>query len=62
MDADLQPGTRLSIDGLSRDLEVSPTPVREALFVARQKGWSSGGGTPGTPWVRYSIARAPRLL
>src|SRR5699024_384705 len=25
------PGSRLSIDGLARDLEVSPTPVREAM-------------------------------
>jgi DNA-binding GntR family transcriptional regulator len=38
MDADLQPGTRLSIDGLSRDLQVSPTPVREALFRCEAEG------------------------
>ncbi|MCW2877468.1 MAG: hypothetical protein JWQ95_1568 [Sphaerisporangium sp.] len=38
MDNDLEPGTRLSIDGLSRDLEVSPTPVREALFRCEAEG------------------------
>jgi DNA-binding transcriptional MocR family regulator len=38
MDADLQPGTRLSIDGLSRALQVSPTPVREALFRCEAEG------------------------
>ena len=27
----VEPGARLSIDGLARDLDVSPTPVREAL-------------------------------
>lgn len=26
-----EPGTRLSIDGLARDMDLSPTPVREAL-------------------------------
>lgn len=30
-DQRLEPGSRLSIDGLARDLGVSPTPVREAL-------------------------------
>lgn len=38
MDADLRPGTRLSIDGLSRDLQVSATPVREALFRCEAEG------------------------
>lgn len=38
MDADLQPGARLSIDGLSRDLQVSATPVREALFRCEAEG------------------------
>jgi DNA-binding GntR family transcriptional regulator len=38
MDHDLEPGTRLSIDGLSRDLQVSPTPVREALFRCEAEG------------------------
>jgi DNA-binding GntR family transcriptional regulator len=38
MDADLQPGTRLSIDGLSRELQVSATPVREALFRCEAEG------------------------
>ncbi len=31
MDNIVEPGSRLSIDGLSRDLKVSPTPIREAL-------------------------------
>lgn len=31
MDHVVEPGARLSIDGLSRDLKVSPTPIREAL-------------------------------
>src|ERR1700748_161527 len=31
MDNVVEPGGRLSIDGLSRDLKVSPTPIREAL-------------------------------
>lgn len=38
MDNELEPGTRLSIDGLSRDLQVSPTPVREALFRCEAEG------------------------
>lgn len=31
MDHAIPPGTRIAIDGLARDLGVSPTPVREAL-------------------------------
>jgi DNA-binding GntR family transcriptional regulator len=31
MDNVVEPGARLSIDGLARDLGVSPTPIREAL-------------------------------
>lgn len=31
MDHDLEPGSRLSIDRIARELEVSPTPVREAM-------------------------------
>ncbi|MFB9378770.1 GntR family transcriptional regulator [Kineococcus gynurae] len=31
MDGNVRPGQSLSIDGLARDLGVSPTPVREAL-------------------------------
>lgn len=38
MDASLEPGSRVSIDGLARDLEVSPTPVREALFRCEAEG------------------------
>lgn len=32
------PGARLSIDGLARDLEVSPTPVREAMVSLERSG------------------------
>lgn len=38
MDHMLEPDTRLSIDGLARDLQVSPTPVREALFRCEAEG------------------------
>ncbi|MEY9962392.1 DNA-binding GntR family transcriptional regulator [Streptacidiphilus sp. MAP12-16] len=31
MDNVVEPGSRLSIDGLARELKVSPTPIREAL-------------------------------
>jgi len=31
MDHEIQPGSRINIDGLARQLDVSPTPVREAL-------------------------------
>jgi DNA-binding GntR family transcriptional regulator len=31
MDHEIEPGSRVNIDALSRTLEVSPTPVREAL-------------------------------
>jgi DNA-binding GntR family transcriptional regulator len=33
-----QPGARLSIDGLARELEVSPTPVREAMVALERSG------------------------
>ena len=32
------PGSRLSIDGLARDLEVSPFPVRRALAALARSG------------------------
>ena len=38
MDNALEPGTRLSIDGLARELQVSQTPVREALFRCEAEG------------------------
>jgi DNA-binding GntR family transcriptional regulator len=38
MDNALEPGARLSIDGLARELEVSQTPVREALFRCEAEG------------------------
>ncbi|MDO5661430.1 MAG: GntR family transcriptional regulator, partial [Brachybacterium sp.] len=33
-----QPGARIGIDGLARELEVSPTPVREAMVSLEQSG------------------------
>lgn len=33
-----RPGSRLSIDGLARELDVSPTPVREALVALEHSG------------------------
>jgi DNA-binding GntR family transcriptional regulator len=38
MDDDLEPGSRVCIDALSRDLRVSPTPIREALFRCEAEG------------------------
>ena len=38
MDHEIEPGARLSIDGLARELQVSPTPVREALFRCEAEG------------------------
>jgi DNA-binding GntR family transcriptional regulator len=32
------PGARLSIDGMARELEVSPTPVREAMVALEKSG------------------------
>ncbi|WP_394214943.1 GntR family transcriptional regulator [Brachybacterium vulturis] len=38
LEARWMPGARLSIDGLARDLEVSPTPVREAMVSLERSG------------------------
>jgi DNA-binding GntR family transcriptional regulator len=38
MDHDLAPGGRLSIDGIARQLRVSPTPVREAMTKLESDG------------------------
>jgi DNA-binding GntR family transcriptional regulator len=38
MDHDLEPGTKLSIDGLARQLDVSQTPIREALARCESEG------------------------
>lgn len=38
LEARWPPGARLSIDGMARDLEVSPTPVREAMVSLERSG------------------------
>ena len=38
MSPDIEPGSRLSIDTVARDLKVSPTPVREALVLLERTG------------------------
>ncbi|WP_022886593.1 GntR family transcriptional regulator [Glaciibacter superstes] len=38
MSSGVEPGTRLSIDAVARDLQVSPTPVREALVQLERTG------------------------
>lgn len=38
MDRDIEPGERVSIDRLARELNVSPTPVREALARIESEG------------------------
>ncbi|SEB70632.1 DNA-binding transcriptional regulator, GntR family [Paramicrobacterium humi] len=38
MSSQIEPGTRLSIDAIARDLSVSPTPVREALVQLERTG------------------------
>jgi DNA-binding GntR family transcriptional regulator len=41
MDHVVRPGDRISIDGLARELDVSPTPVREALARLESEGLAS---------------------
>ncbi|WP_349899199.1 GntR family transcriptional regulator [Parafrigoribacterium soli] len=38
MSPEIEPGSRLSIDTVARDLNVSPTPVREALVLLERTG------------------------
>lgn len=38
MDRDIEPGARVNIDAVARDLDVSPTPVREALTRLESEG------------------------
>jgi len=38
MDQRIEPGSKVSIDGLARELDVSPTPVREALARLESEG------------------------
>lgn len=47
MDSRLEPGSRLSIDGLARSLQVSPTPVREALTRLESDGLVSKRANSG---------------
>jgi DNA-binding GntR family transcriptional regulator len=38
LEGDMEPGARLSIDTLAKDLDVSPTPVREAMVQLERTG------------------------
>jgi DNA-binding GntR family transcriptional regulator len=38
LEGDVEPGARLSIDTLAKDLDVSPTPVREAMVQLERTG------------------------
>ncbi|TDD73192.1 GntR family transcriptional regulator [Jiangella aurantiaca] len=38
MDHRIEPGAEVSIDGIARDFDVSPTPVREALARLESEG------------------------
>src|SRR5258708_19215327 len=49
-----EPGSRLSIDGLARDLRVSPTPIREALARLESDGLV-------TKRAHYGYAAAPLM-
>ncbi len=39
MDGRLEPGAAVSIDGMARELDVSPTPVREPWPVWSTQAW-----------------------
>ncbi len=56
VDGTLAPGASLSIDGLARDLCVSPTPVREALVHLEHTGLVRRAALRG-----YTIAAPPSL-
>lgn len=47
LDSELAPGAPLSIDGLARELGVSPTPVREALVELEHTGLVSRAALKG---------------
>jgi DNA-binding GntR family transcriptional regulator len=51
MDLDVVPGSRLSIDGIARELDVSPTPVREAMTKLE-----SDGLVAKRPHAGYTVA------
>lgn len=48
------PGQRLNIDALSRELDVSPTPIREALGHLQAQGLAVS-----EPYVGFSVAPMP---
>lgn len=54
MDGRLEAGTPVSIDGMARELDVSPTPVREALAGWKRPGWCGGWPCAATAWHRCS--------
>ena len=48
LDGTLEPGERLTEEGLARDLEISRTPVREALRVLRAEGLAASAPYHGS--------------
>ena len=54
LDRAYQPGARLSIDALARELQVSSTPIREALGRLTAEGLVAAA-----PFVGFSVASMP---
>lgn len=54
MDRDLAPGARLNIDALAREMNVSATPLREALSALTARGL-----VLNQPYVGFSVAPMP---
>jgi DNA-binding GntR family transcriptional regulator len=54
MDRDLAPGVRLNIDALAREMEVSSTPMREALTALCARGV-----VRNEPFIGFTVAPLP---
>jgi DNA-binding GntR family transcriptional regulator len=54
MDRDLAPGARLNIDALAREMQVSATPLREALSALTARGL-----VLNQPYIGFSVAPMP---
>ncbi|WP_338664605.1 GntR family transcriptional regulator [Pararoseomonas sp. SCSIO 73927] len=54
MDRDLQPGARLNVDALAREMSVSTTPLREALAALTARGLVTV-----EPFIGFSVAPLP---